>query len=88
MRPRYPRQPWLYDARDLAPQGDPETVVFMPHHEQIEGLHIRGLEVDVMLGVRVTSTGVPLSCAVTNEIALDVAPQSNPRRATDELDGA
>lgn len=68
---RYPKTPWLYDARDLEPQGDPETIVFLPHHEQIAGLHIRGLESDVMLGIKMTDTGVPLSCAVASAIVLE-----------------
>lgn len=86
-KPRFARAPWTYDARDLTPQGDPETTIFLPNRETIEGLHIVGLETDLMLGVKFSANGTPLSCAVTNEIALDLPLQSNPRR-TDESDVA
>lgn len=72
------------EASDLTPQGDPETVVFLPSREHLEGLYIRGLETDLMLGVRTGEFGSPISCAITNEIALDIPVQSNPRRQADE----
>lgn len=83
----HPKTPWLYDVRDLRAQGDPETTIFLPNRETIEGLHIVGLETDLMLGVKFSANGTPLSCAVTNDVDLDVPLQSNPRRA-DEGDAA
>jgi hypothetical protein len=69
MRQRYPVQPWLYDVRDLAPQGAPETTVFLPKGDRIEGLYIRGLiEGDMMLGVRTSEHGEPISCAIATDV--------------------
>lgn len=83
---RFPKTPWLYDARDLVPQGDPETAVFL-HGSSIVGLHIRGVEGHVILGIREDAAGHPLTCAITCEIQIDtitrVPAQSNPRRVDD-----
>lgn len=91
---RFPRQPWIYDARDLTPMGDPETVIFLPRAASIIGLHIVGLtDGDKMIGIRCDELGRPESCAVTNEARLDCSPvnqlHSNPRRHPEqEIDGA
>lgn len=87
-RPRYPKTPWMYPETELRPQGDPETVVFLPKGGSIVGLHIRGLPEHVMLGIREDPHGHPLSCAVTNEIEIDTNLHSNPRRQADDDDGA
>ncbi len=78
------------DECDLIPQGDPETVVFLPNRERLEGLYVRGLETDLMLGIRVTEFGVPLSCAVAIDIDTHhpIPVQSNPIRHIDEGDQA
>lgn len=81
---RYPRAPWLIDNADLVPQGDPETVVFLPDHQSLLGLHIRGLGEDVMLGIREDSDGAPVTCVVANEVRCQIEPQSNPRRHDDD----
>ena len=57
---------------DLFPQGDPETVVVLPHGSLI-GLYIRGLYGHVMLGIREDAYGRPVSCAVTDELYLDTS---------------
>ncbi len=83
-----PRLPWIaLEDTDLIPQGDPETVVFLPNRERLEGLYVRGLETDLMMGIRVTEFGLPLSCAITLEIALDlpIPVQSNPIRRADDV---
>lgn len=90
---RYLRQrfPWIeIEASDLIAQSDPETVVFLPNRTSLVGLHVKGLdEGHVMLGIREDERGHPLSCLVTNELAIDTAaPQSNPRRITDGADSA
>lgn len=89
---RFPKTPWLYDVRDITPQGDAETVVFLPNREALEGLYIRGLDwfigEDMMLGVRVTETGNPISCAITTDIAIDYAPMRVCRAQADGDDGA
>lgn len=72
---RFPKQPWTYDIRDVSPQGDPETVVFLPGARgSIVGLRILGLEDHVMIGIREDTHGQPQSCAITNELQIDVAP--------------
>jgi hypothetical protein len=70
------------EAIDLFPQGDPETIVYLPEGESIVGLSIRGLEGSLMLGIKEDECGRPVSCAVTNELYIDtsVPAQSNPRR--------
>ena len=77
-----PRLPWIaLEPADLFPQGEPETVVFLPSKESLIGLHIRGLEDHVMLGIREDECGRPISCAMTNELHIDTLHlQSNPRR--------
>lgn len=80
---RYPKQPWIYDEKDLTPMGDPETVVFLPKSDSLIGLHIVGLDEDVMLGIREDAHGRPLSCAITHEIALDVPVPVQSREAED-----
>ena len=83
------RLPWIpVDEADLRPQGDPETVVFLKGTGSLLGLHIRGLEHHVVLGIREDEIGRPLGCLVTNEIQIDTSLQSNPRRVADEGDGA
>lgn len=80
---RYVVVPWLYIKQtDLEPQGEPEAVVTLPNGEELEGLHIRGLETDMMLGVRMVN-GHPHSCAITHDIQLDIPMQSNPRRVAE-----
>lgn len=90
---RYPKTPWLYPATDLVPQGDPETVVFLPRGGgTLVGLHIKGVPDMTMLGIREDEAGQPLSCAITNEVHIDThrhAPvQMNPRRPETADDGA
>lgn len=81
------RLPWIaIDETDLRAVGDPETVVFLPDGSLL-GLYIRGLDVDVMLGIREDVHGEPVSCAVTNEVHIDTNLHSNPRRH-DESDQA
>lgn len=67
--------------KDRVPQGDPDTVVLLPHGSLL-GLHIMGLPGHVMLGIREDAEGQPVSCAVTNELHIDTSRvwQSNPRR--------
>lgn len=92
MGQRYLRQrlPWIaVEETDLQPQGDPETVVFLPSRESLLGLHIKGLSDHVMLGIKEDAFGFPVSCAITNEVQIDTMHvQSNPRRHADEGDGA
>lgn len=73
-----------FSARDQRPQGDPETVIMLPTGT-IVGLYIRGLDEHVMLGIHETRDGWPLSCAITNEVAIDLS-QSNPRRRIEKGD--
>lgn len=40
--PRFPKQPWLMDAADLRPQGDPEIQVFTGK-SILMGMHVRGI---------------------------------------------
>lgn len=76
------------DERDLIPQGDPETVIFTSDGTLL-GLHVVGLEDgDKIIGIRCDELGRPETCAVTNEIALDLPLQSNPRRQADGDEGA
>lgn len=86
MRQRYAKVPWLIPQEDLQPQGDPETAVFLSGSTLV-GLHIKGLEGHLMLGVREDAHGQPVSCAITNEVQIDaftrVPAQSNPRRHMD-----
>ena len=66
---------------DRQPQGDPETVVVLPHGVLV-GLHIlHSGHGSIMLGIREDAQGQPVSCAVTNELHI-VYPlgQSNPHR--------
>jgi hypothetical protein len=82
MGQRYPKQPWIYEFKDLIPMGDPETVICLPHGSLL-GLHVVGLEDgDRMIGIRCDELGRPETCAVTNEIAIDHQPmqlRSKPR---------
>ena len=66
------RLQWIaIDECDLIPQGDPETVVFLPGARgSIVGLRIIGLEDHVMIGIREDNRGHPVSCAVTNELEI------------------
>lgn len=76
------------DPRDLAPQGDPETVVLLPSGQgSLVGLHIRGVTGrHLMLGIREDELGRPEACAITNELYIDTSrAQSNPRRWPDSL---
>ena len=87
MPQRFLKAPWFTDpdATDLVPQGDPETVVFLPGGPSLVGLCVKGLWIGpVMLGIREDAEGRPLSCAVTSDIELCITPsQSNPRRVVD-----
>lgn len=67
----------MIDPRELLPQGDAETKVFLPGGEVLLGLYIKGVRSPSMLGVRVDELGRPLSCAWG--VALDEG-QSNPVR--------
>jgi hypothetical protein len=80
---------WWRDPKDLVPQGDPETVVILSNSALV-GLVILGLEAQTMLVVKMTpDEQTPLSCVETTEIYIAHAPcQSNPRRHTEEADGA
>lgn len=78
----------MVDPRDQTPQGEPETVVVLPEGSLV-GLSIKGVRAPTMLGIREDAAGQPVSCAITNELAIDTAGgQSNPRRAVDPEDGA
>lgn len=79
------------DASDLTAQGEPETVVLLPHGGALVGLHIKGGEDDaridqhIMLGIREDERGQIVSCAITNELNIDTLHlQSGPRRVLDE----
>lgn len=70
----------MVDPRDLVAQGDPDTVVLLPDCTLL-GLYIRGVEGQVMLGIKEDREGYPVSCGVG--IAMDttsVPHQMNPRR--------
>jgi hypothetical protein len=88
MRQRYLRQrfPWIaLDDADLHAQGDPETVILLHEAGAILGLHIKGLADHIVLGIREDREGQPVSCAITNELAIDTNHlQSNPRRHLDD----
>ena len=56
---------------DLMAQGCPECVVYLPNHESLVGLYIRGLEAQTMLGIREDRFGRPVSCAITTELFID-----------------
>lgn len=75
------------DAIDKTPQGDPETVVILPHGSLI-GLKIRGLYGHVMLGIREDEQGHPVSCAVTDELFIDTHPRRDHGYGYTEDDGA
>lgn len=66
------RLPWIpLEPADLAPQGDPETVVFLPGARgSIVGLRILGLEDHVMIAIKEDNKGRPQSCAITNELKI------------------
>lgn len=72
------------DWEDFQPQGDPETVVLLPHGALV-GLHILNSGFGaVMLGIREDEHGQPVSCAVTNTLQIVYPPsQSNPKRHID-----
>jgi hypothetical protein len=55
------------------PQGDPETVVYLPSGESIVGLYIRGLLCDLMLGIRTDRRGQPMTCAVVTQLSVDTS---------------
>ena len=69
---------------DRVAQGEPETVVYLPHGGQLLGLHIRAAGAwPAMLGIRLNPQGEPVSCAIAESLYLAVPsepPQSNPRR--------
>lgn len=74
---------------DLTPQGDPETVVLLPHGGALVGLYIKGVTGPTMLGIREDDEGQPLSMAIGDLFEIDTSRvQSNPRRQADEEDGA
>lgn len=74
----------VVDPLDLAPMGDPETVVTLGNGSII-GLYIPGVSGQVMLGIREDREGRPVSCAVTNAFGVETGwpAQSNPRRVAD-----
>ena len=74
------------DPRDRTPQGDPDTVVLLPTGALIGLYIIKGVQGQIVLGIREDTEGHPVSCAVTNELYIDTwrSPQSNPRRHADE----
>ena len=78
----------MVDPADHIPQGDPETVVWLPTGTLI-GLHIRGLPGQhVMLGIREDPDGQPMNCAVVNTLWIEHRPlHSNPRRRPDHRNG-
>lgn len=67
----------MVNPKDRVPQGDPDTVVLLPQGALV-GLYIRGVPGLVMLGIREDAEGQPVSCAVTNDLHMNL--QSNPRR--------
>lgn len=79
----------MVDPIDRYPQGDPETVVLLPHGALV-GLHIlHSGHGQIMLGIREDAQGQPVSCAVTNELVIEYPPQrGHPRRYGDREDGA
>jgi len=74
------------DPIDRMPQGDPETVVYLPTGALL-GLHIRGMLGPMMLGIREDAEGQPVSCAVVNSLQIDTM-QLKPKRHEDREDGA
>lgn len=60
------------DVIDKMPQGDPETVVWLPSGSLI-GLAIRGVLGRVMLGIREDAEGIPVSCAVMDSLHVDTS---------------
>ena len=77
----------MVDPRDLRPQGDPETVVCLPTSTLL-GLQILGSRFGpTTLGIREDLDGEPLSCAVTNELRLNI-PQHGYGHVEHEDDGA
>ena len=79
----------MVDPKDRVAQGDPETVVLLPHGALV-GLYIRGVtsKEHIMLGIREDADGQPVSCAVTNEVYIDTSRmwQSNPQRIKRDVD--
>lgn len=71
----------MVNPKDREPQGDPDTVVLLPEGALV-GLYIKGVPGNVMLGIREDADGQPVSCAVTNELHLNI--HSNPRRRLDK----
>lgn len=67
----------MVNPKDRVPQGDPDTVVLLPQGALV-GLYIRGVSGLVMLGIREDAEGRPVSCAITNELHLNI--QSNQHR--------
>lgn len=81
----------MVPKRDRQPQGDPETVVLLPHGGALVGLYIRGITGTAMLGIREDAEGQPVSCAIGEMWEIETAPkptQSNPRRHPEQEDGA
>ena len=73
----------MVDPRDRRPQGDPDTVVYVPTGALV-GLYIKGVRGQVMLAIREDRDGHPLKCAITNELYVEYPPaHSNPRRRSD-----
>lgn len=75
----------MRDPRDCRAQGDPDTVVLLPHGALV-GLYIKGLKRLTMLGIREDTEGRPVSCAITNELPI-LPLHSNPHRVADEDGG-
>ena len=69
----------MRDPRDARPQGEPDTVILLPHGSLV-GLHIRGVAGGIVLGIREDAEGQPISCAEVTRVQMETALQSNPRR--------
>ena len=74
------------DITDLFGQGIPERVR-LSDGDSLIGLSIRGLEKNVMLGIKEDVFGRPVSCVVTDALPTDhLIHHSNPRRSLERDD--
>lgn len=86
---RFSKAPWLYDQRDVEPQGPPDSMVVLPSGALLLGLHIRGFEDALILGIRADAAGNPLRCAIANEEPFSVTPAPpRPYQPGPYVDGA
>ena len=72
----------MVDPEDQQAQGEPETIVTLPHCSLV-GLQIVGVAGHVMLGIKEDRFGNPISCAVTNAFGVETGWHSNPRRVAE-----